>query len=93
MIWPSHTWHGSWESFTPGLRVTLALLYARPHIAPYELYREMVPDEVLERNSDRFATLVGMDTWNGWNDHQDDWQKPWRERDRSRYAPRSGRSG
>ena len=88
VIWPSHTWHGSWESLTPGLRVTLAVLYVRPHLQTYELYRESVSDEVLERNSPRFATLMGMKTWNGWNENQDDWYKPWGERDRSRYAPR-----
>ena len=88
IVWPSHTWHGSWESPTPGLRVTLAELYARPHLQPYELYRESVPDEVLERNTPRFATLMGMDTMSGWNDNQDDWHKKWRDRDRSRYAPR-----
>ena len=90
IIWPSHTWHGSWVSDTPGLRVTLALLYARPHLQVYELYREMVSDEILERNSPRFATLVGMDLWNGWNDNQDDWAKPWGKRDRSRYRPPVG---
>ncbi len=90
IIWPSHTWHGSWVSETPGLRVTLALLYARPHLQVYELYREMVSDEILERNSSRFATLVGMDLWNGWNENQDDWAKPWGKRDRSRYRPPVG---
>jgi ectoine hydroxylase-related dioxygenase (phytanoyl-CoA dioxygenase family) len=87
VIWPSHTWHGSWESFTPGLRVTLALLFERPQFQPYELYRETTPDEVIERNSPRFATLMGMDTISGWNENQDDWMKPWSKRDRSRYAP------
>lgn len=88
VIWPSHTWHGSWESHTPSLRVTLAVLYCRPHLQPYELYRETVPEDVLERNSPRFATLMGMDTMTGWNNNQDDWHKQWRDRDRSRYAPR-----
>ena len=88
VVWPSHTWHGSWESHTPGLRVTLAELFHRPHLQPYELLRESVPDEVLARNSPRFATLMGMDTITGWNENRDDWNKPWSERDRSRYAPR-----
>lgn len=88
IIWSSHTWHGSWVSETPGLRVTLALLFARPHLNPYELYRETVPDEVLSRNDKRFGTLMGLDTMYGWNDNQDDWHKTWRDRDRSRYTPR-----
>ena len=31
---------------------------------------------------------MGMNTISGWNDNQDDWHKQWRNRDRSRYAPR-----
>ena len=90
VIWPAHTWHGSWESKTPGLRVTLAELFSRPHIQPYESFRETVPDEVLARNSDRFAALMGMNTVFGWNDHHtDDWGKTWGDRDRSRYVPRA----
>jgi ectoine hydroxylase-related dioxygenase (phytanoyl-CoA dioxygenase family) len=89
VIWPSHTWHGSWESHTPGLRITLAELFCRPHWQPYELYRENVTGEMLERNSERFSSLVGMDTINGWNDHHDDWGKKWVDRDRSRYAPQN----
>jgi ectoine hydroxylase-related dioxygenase (phytanoyl-CoA dioxygenase family) len=88
VIWPSNTWHGSWVSKTPSLRVTLAELFSRPHIQPYELYRETVPDEVIDRNPPRFATLMGMDTITGWNDNQDDWNKSWRDRDRTRYAPK-----
>ena len=52
------------------LRVTLAELFCRPHWQTYELYRETVTQEILDRNSDRFATLMGMDTMNGWNDNQ-----------------------
>ena len=87
VIWPAHTWHGSWVSATQGLRGTLAELFSRPHIQPYEIFRETVTDEVLGRNSDRFGTLKGMDTINGWIHHQDDWGKPWSKRDRSRYSP------
>ena len=53
IVWPSQTWHGSWESPDPGLRVTLAVLYSRPHLQCYEMYRETVPEEALERNSPR----------------------------------------
>jgi ectoine hydroxylase-related dioxygenase (phytanoyl-CoA dioxygenase family) len=87
VIWPSHTWHGSWVSETPGLRVTLAELFCRPHWQTYEMYRETVTEEVLDRNSSRFASLMGMNTINGWNNNQDDWGKKWSDRDRARYAP------
>ena len=87
VIWPSHTWHGSWVSETPGLRVTLAELFCRPHWQTYEMYRETVTEESLKRNSPRFASLMGMETINGWNNNQEDWGKKWSDRDRSRYAP------
>ena len=87
VIWPSHTWHGSWVSETPGLRVTLAELFCCPHWQTYEMYRETVTEEVLDRNSSRFASLMGMNTINGWNNNQDDWGKKWSDRDRTRYAP------
>ena len=67
----------------------MAELFCRPHWQTYELYRETVTQEILDRNSDRFATLMGMDTMNGWNDNQDDWYKKWGDRDRSRYAPQT----
>ena len=87
VIWPSHTWHGARGSETPGLRVTLAELFCRPHWQTYEMYRETVTEEVLDRNSSRFASLMGMNTINGWNNNQDDWGKKWSDRDRTRYAP------
>ena len=66
---------------------------AASKLQPYELYRETVPDEVPERNSPRFATLMGMDTIRGSNDSQDDWHKKWRDRDRLRTAGRGCERG
>ena len=90
IIWPAHTWHGSWVSNTPGLRVTIAELFARPHMHTYDMYRESISDEVLDRNSERFATLMSMKVNDGWNDNQDDWYKNWGDRDRTRYRPPTG---
>ena len=90
IIWPAHTWHGSWVSNTPGLRVTIAELFARPHMHTYDMYRESISDEVLDRNSERFATLMSMRVNDGWNDNQDDWYKNWGDRDRTKYRPPTG---
>ena len=92
IIWPAHTWHGSWVSNTPGLRVTIAELFARPHMHTYDMYRESISDEVLDRNSERFATLMSMKVNDGWNDNQDDWYKNWGDRDRTKYRPPTGSS-
>ena len=90
IIWPAHTWHGSWVSNTPGLRVTIAELFARPHMHTYDMYCESISDEVLNRNSERFATLMSMKVNDGWNDNQDDWYKNWGDRDRTKYRPPTG---
>ena len=90
IIWSAHTWHGSWVSNTPGLRVTIAELFARPHMHTYDMYRESISDEVLDRNSERFATLMSMKVNDGWNDNQDDWYKNWGDRDRTKYRPPTG---
>ena len=90
IIWPAHTWHGSWVSNTPGLRVTIAELFARPHMHTYDMYRESISDEVLDRNSERFATLMSMKVNDVWNDNQDDWYKNWGDRDRTKYRPPTG---
>ena len=88
VIWPSHTWHGLLGVADARAAGDLGGALQPTTPQPYELYRESVPDEVLERNSPRFATLMGMDTMYGWNDNQDDWHKQWRDRERSRYTPR-----
>ena len=56
----------------------------------YDMYRESISDEVLDRNSERFATLMSMKVNDGWNDNQDDWYKNWGDRDRTKYRPPTG---
>ena len=60
IIFSGHTWHGAFARTAPGLRVSLIGYYCRAHILPQGDYsREAVPADIIERNSPRFATLMG----------------------------------
>lgn len=58
------------------------------HVQRYLLLKDPAYEEIVM--AEKVLALVGMDTWNGWNDNQDDWAKPWGQRDRTRYKPSVG---
>ena len=60
VVWGNHTWHGSYPKTTPGVRMTLQCEYMRPRFQPQEPYREMVTQEILDRNPIRFAGLMDV---------------------------------
>lgn len=66
IVFHGNTWHGSFPRSIPGFRINLALYFCRRFVEPQSRYRDAVPPEVLERNGERFARLVGMDTHHGW---------------------------
>jgi hypothetical protein len=60
VVWGNHTWHGSYPRKKPGLRMALQCEYMRPRYQPQEPYRETVTQEILDRNSVRFAGLMDV---------------------------------
>lgn len=46
-VWHGHTWHGSYERQSPGIRMNLAHYFGRHHVAVQERHRGEVPPEVL----------------------------------------------
>lgn len=60
VVWGNHTWHGSYPRKTPGVRMALQYEYMRPRYQPQEPYRETVTQEVLDRNTVRFAGLMDV---------------------------------
>jgi ectoine hydroxylase-related dioxygenase (phytanoyl-CoA dioxygenase family) len=66
VVWHGNTWHGAYPRSAPGLRVNLVLFFCVPWLRPQEAYREYIPDEVLARNDDRFAALMGRNVHFGW---------------------------
>lgn len=66
VVWHGNTWHGAFRRTAPGLRVNLVLFFCAPQLRPQEAYREFMPDEILARNDERFAGLMGRNVHFGW---------------------------
>lgn len=65
-VWPGNTWHGALHRTAPGLRFSLILYFCNKWLRPQEAYRECLPQEILDRNDERFARLVGSEIYYGW---------------------------
>jgi ectoine hydroxylase-related dioxygenase (phytanoyl-CoA dioxygenase family) len=69
IVWHGNTWHGSFPRKTPGLRINLSNYFCREYIAPQEDYRNTVPADFLDGETDkRLARLLGSDLAYGWTD-------------------------
>ena len=71
VIWHGNTWHGAFRRRKPGLRVSLNLLMARPYMRTEEDLADRIPDEILDRNSARFAILAHQGLFMGWSSGDD----------------------
>jgi hypothetical protein len=60
IVWHGGLWHGAVPRTAPGRRVTLVMPMVRFHLLPQELFWASTTPEMLERNSSRFAALVGL---------------------------------
>ena len=67
-VWHGNLWHGSFPRTIPGLRVNLAVYFARFSLLGQELHGDRVPQEALARHADdpRFARLLSRAQYNGW---------------------------
>ena len=68
VVWHGHTWHGSFERQIPGIRMNLAVYFARNHVVTQERHKNVVPQKVLDRhaNDERFKRLLATDHAYGW---------------------------
>ena len=68
VVWHGHTWHGSFERLIPGIRMNLAVYFARHHVQTQERHKEVIPAEVLKRhaNDERFKRLLAGSVAYGW---------------------------
>lgn len=73
LIMPAYTWHGAFPNKTDDVRVTLVQAFSRIHITP-SIDRN-IPAEILERNPDRFAQLLGRDLITGFGTDGPDMSK------------------
>ena len=58
ICWHGNTWHGAYNRRFGGLRVSLVIDFVRKHIQTVEHLTEYVPEDVLLRNSARFAVIT-----------------------------------
>lgn len=60
IFWHGNTWHTIGNPRTiPGIRISLALVFCRPHMLPISPQKG-VTQEMVDRNGPRFARLVGL---------------------------------
>ena len=61
VVWHGNTWHGSYPRLVPGLRTSIAFEFIRSYMARHEDIDAHVTPEMLDRNDERFAVLMGRD--------------------------------
>lgn len=68
VIWHGNMWHGSYPRRIPGLRLNLAVYYARPYWKVQERYGDALPQDVIDRhgNDPVFRQLAGLNEHMGW---------------------------
>jgi ectoine hydroxylase-related dioxygenase (phytanoyl-CoA dioxygenase family) len=59
IIWHGNTWHGAAPRTTPGVRMSLIMLFCRWYLTPQIPHRQLARPEMLARNPSRFTTLMG----------------------------------
>ena len=70
-VWHGNTWHGAFHREKPGLRVSTPILFARPYMRTEEDLFGNVSQEILDRNSERFAWITQQGIAYGWANHED----------------------
>lgn len=68
IVFGGQVWHGSFARMAPGFRAALVMYMCRPHMATQGEYGKYVPQEVLDRNPARLATLLGRHINYGWRE-------------------------
>jgi len=75
IVWHGNTWHGSFPKQTDGLRLNVTSFMCNPALKTQELYREHVPQEMLDRNPSEFADILGINDPMGWKREGPDMSK------------------
>ena len=66
IVWHGSLWHGALPRTAEGKRITLVMPHVRDYIQAQELYWATTTPEMIERNSARFCTLVGLTSSYPW---------------------------
>ena len=71
LVWHGNTWHGAFNRTAPGLRVSVVVYMVRPFIRTQEGLVGKIPQEMLDRNSPRFAILTQQGIMHGFESPED----------------------
>jgi ectoine hydroxylase-related dioxygenase (phytanoyl-CoA dioxygenase family) len=62
IIWGGTTWHASFPRSADGLRITLIMAFCRGYMKQVRDFRRETPQDVLDRNDEAFAQLLGVNS-------------------------------
>jgi ectoine hydroxylase-related dioxygenase (phytanoyl-CoA dioxygenase family) len=67
IVWHGNTWHGSFPKLTDGLRLNVTTLHCNAALKTQHRFgRDVIPEEMLARRSERFRRILGIDDPMGW---------------------------
>ena len=75
VVTAGNTWHGAYARKVPGIRLNTAVVYCRSYIQTQERIREGVTQAMLDRNPPRFADLMGVNNFLGFDRDGPDFTK------------------
>jgi hypothetical protein len=77
VVWHGNTWHGSYARSLPGLRLNLAVYFARQYIQTQERPPDELPADMRARHAgdERFAVLLGGKQPYGWRTEGPDYAR------------------
>ena len=70
LVFHGNVWHGAFPKTTPGLRLSINAYYCGQHYRAQEDFRGRIPNEVFDRQDDRFRQLLGYDDPWGFRDQR-----------------------
>lgn len=77
VVWHGNTWHGSYRREIPGIRMNLAVYFARQYVQTQEQHKGVVPEAFAARhaNNERMNILLGGKQPYGWRQEGPDYSK------------------
>jgi ectoine hydroxylase-related dioxygenase (phytanoyl-CoA dioxygenase family) len=70
LVFHGYVWHGAFPKLTDGLRLSVNAYYCGQHYRAQESFHGRITQEMLARNPDRFASLVGQQEVWGFSDER-----------------------
>ena len=76
VVWHGNTWHGSFQREIPGIRMNLAVYFARQYIQTQERHKGAIPQAFLDRHAEneRMLRLLGSAQPYGWQREGPDYE-------------------